>query len=175
MKMVAKKALFLDRDGVINIDYGYVYRASNCDFVSGIFELVLTAKKKGYFVVVVTNQSGIGRGYYSEADFHHFMTWMNHQFNHALDAVYFCPDHPTHGIGQYKKNSFDRKPNPGMLLRSMKDHHLDPQQSLMVGDSEKDMLAASLAGIKTRLLLSQNQVNFQCINIHSLEEALKYL
>ena len=105
------KALFLDRDGVINIDYGYVYKKEKFIFINGIFNLVKQAKLKDYKVVVITNQSGIGRGYYSERDFLLLTKWMKEVFikNEALiDKVYYSPFHPVFGIGKYKKNEITR-------------------------------------------------------------------
>ena len=92
-----KPALFLDRDGVINLDHGYVHTPEEFEFVDGIFEVVATANRAGYLVVVVTNQAGIGRGYYSETQFHALTDWMKASFaEHGgqIDAVYFCPYHP---------------------------------------------------------------------------------
>lgn len=173
--MSPNKALFLDRDGVINADFGYVHRPEDCVFIDGIHDLVSTAKSQGYFIAVVTNQAGIGRGYYSETTFHTFMDWINTQFQYQLDAIYFCPYHAKHGIGDYKKVSLDRKPEPGMLLQAINDHDLDPSQSLMIGDSEKDMVAAARANIATRLLLSDQDIETPCIRIRTLKEALSYL
>lgn len=150
-----RKALFLDRDGVINKDYGYVHRSEQCDFVEGIRELLIAAKSKRYFIVVVTNQSGIGRGYYSETQFHQFMAWMNEQLDRMLDAIYFSPFHASCGIGVYKKESNCRKPNPGMLWQAMKEHAIDSQQSILVGDSEKDILAAKRGNLKKAFYLTQ--------------------
>jgi len=147
---MARPALFLDRDGVINVDHAYVYQKENFDFIEGIFELVAAAKRAGYLVVVVTNQAGIGRGYYTTDDFHALMDWVGAQFvahGGALDAVYFCPHHPEHGIGPYKQDSEDRKPGPGMLLRAARELDIDLPRSLMVGDKASDALAGRAAGL----------------------------
>ncbi len=173
--MLTKKALFLDRDGVINANFGYVHRPEDCVFIDGIHDLLATAKDLGYFITVITNQAGIGRGYYSEAAFHAFMNWMNTQLREQLDAIYFCPYHAEHGIGSYKKVSLERKPEPGMLFRAIQDHGLDPSKSLIIGDSDKDMEAAAKAKIATRLLLSDQHTQTPCTHIDSLEEALSYL
>lgn len=120
---MALKAIFLDRDGVINIDAGYVCRISDFIFIEGIFELTHAAIAKGYLVFVVTNQSGIGRGYYSEADFQILTTWMIDRFKSEgveIKKVFFSPYHPVHGVGQYKKDDISRKPRPGMLLAAKK-------------------------------------------------------
>ena len=122
--MVGSRALFLDRDGVINVDSGYVHRIEEFRFLPGIFELVRQANACECRVVVVTNQAGIGRGYYTEIDFRVLMDWVREQFalqDAVLDAVYFCPDHPEHGVGQYRRQSPMRKPGPGMLLQAQQD------------------------------------------------------
>lgn len=150
---MSRPALFLDRDGVINVDHGYVYKFDAVEFVDGIFELVAAAKKAGYLVVVVTNQAGIGRGYYSEADFHALMNWMKAHFveqGGQIDAVYFCPHHPEHGIGEYRRESDCRKPAPGMLFQASQDLNIDLAQSVMVGDKASDMEAARSAGVGIR-------------------------
>lgn len=154
------RALLLDRDGVINIDHGYTSQSDNFEFVPGIFELVRRAKAADFKVIVVTNQSGIGRGYYSEDDFHRLTLWMKDVFaqHHAtIDAVYFCPHHPTHANDKYLQQCGCRKPNPGMLLKARKEFALDMADSVMVGDKPSDMRAAEIAGVGRRILFSENQ------------------
>ena len=177
--MVDKRpALFLDRDGVINIDHGYVCKPENFDFVEGIFELVANANDFGYLVVVVTNQAGIGRGYYTEADFHALTNWMCSKFaarGGGIDAVYYCPYHPKHGIGEYKCNSDFRKPGPGMLLKAKSDLQIDMNKSIMIGDKVTDMVAASAAGIARLILFSNEEGCNKAIRINRLIDAQKYL
>ena len=113
-----RAALFLDRDGVINVEKHYVHRIADFDFMDGIFALCRAASARGMAIVVVTNQAGIGRGYYSEQQFHALSGWMCERFaaeGVTVDKVYFCPHHPQHGIGAYRAESFDRKPQPGMM------------------------------------------------------------
>lgn len=147
---MGQRALFLDRDGIINIDYGYVYRQEEFHFIDGVFELVAAAKQLGYLVIIVTNQSGIGRGYYTETDFQMLMIWVKKQFAEqggAIDDVYFCPEHPTHGKGVYRRETIMRKPAPGMFLKAAKTWNIDLSESVSVGDSETDIEASQLAGI----------------------------
>jgi len=149
-------ALFLDRDGVINHETDYLYRPADVRWVPGIFPLCRTAQSLGYKLVVVTNQSGIARGLYTEADFHTLMDWMRAEFlaqNVTLDAVYFCPYHPEHGVGPYKREHPDRKPAPGMLLRAARDLSLDLAHSVLVGDRCSDVAAANAAGVAHAFLL----------------------
>lgn len=151
-----KRALFLDRDGVINVDIGYLHRAEDCVFVPGIFELVREARKAGYDVFVVTNQAGIARGYYSEETFAAFTKWMLDQFaaqGAPITQVYYCPHHPTAGIGEHGVVCECRKPAPGMLLRAAAEHDIDLGASVMVGDSLTDMQAAKAAKVGTCYLL----------------------
>jgi len=150
-----KRALFLDRDGVINVDTGYVHRIEDFTFIDGIIELSRDRVERGWALVVVTNQAGIGRGYYGEQAFETLTAWMCGRFQAAgapLDAVYHCPYHPEHGIGTYRQDSFDRKPNPGMLLRARDELGIDLSRSAIVGDTPTDMLAARRAGVPQRIL-----------------------
>jgi len=154
--MNARPALFLDRDGVINVDKAYVHRKEDFVFVDGIFDLVRHANALDWLVVIVTNQAGIGRGYYSEAQFHELMTWVRSEFANQqcrIDGVYFCPHHPEHGIGRYRCDCGSRKPAPGMFVRAAREMNIDLPRSMMVGDQPTDMAAAEAAGVSTRLLL----------------------
>lgn len=179
-------ALFLDRDGVINEDTGYAHRLEDIVFLPGIFSLVATANARRMPVIVVTNQAGIARGYYSEESFHALMDWMKRQFlqNGArLDAVYHCPHHPQHGLGAYKTICSCRKPAPGMLLRAATEYRLDMPSSVLIGDKIHDVEAAIAAGVGTPLLLDRNdslsrgngELPQHAQRIHSLEEARKLL
>jgi D-glycero-D-manno-heptose 1,7-bisphosphate phosphatase len=154
-----KRALFLDRDGVINVDIGYLHRKEDCVFLPGIFELVRRARRLGYDVFVVTNQAGIARGYYSEETFAEFTRWMLKRFEAEgapITQVYCCPHHPTAGVGEYLKVCECRKPAPGMLLRAAQEHQVDLSASIFVGDAVTDMQAGFAAGIGTLCLLANS-------------------
>ncbi len=156
------RALFLDRDGVINQEVGYLHRTADVRWVEGIFPLCRTAIALGYRLVVVTNQSGIARGLYTQADFDALTDWMRTEFlsqQAALDAVYCCPYHPEHGIGPYKREHEDRKPGPGMLLRAARDLNLDLGQSVLIGDRCSDIAAANAAGLQQAFLLRGTEEN----------------
>jgi D-glycero-D-manno-heptose 1,7-bisphosphate phosphatase len=147
------RALFLDRDGVINHDAGYTSSAEDFQFIDGIFDLCRAARRSGYLLIVVTNQAGIGRGYYSEENFLTLTEWMRDRFEvegAPISDVFYCPFHPEHGVGAFKKDSFDRKPNPGMLLRAAEKYEIDLKCSIMIGDKDSDMQAASQAGCGVR-------------------------
>lgn len=150
------KALFLDRDGVINLEHNYVCSPDRFHFQDGIFELCLAAQKLGYLLLVVTNQAGIARGYYSESQFLNFTDWMIRKFVEQqvrIDRVYYCPYHPTHGIGRYRMDSQDRKPNPGMILRARDEFNLDLRSCILIGDQLSDIAAAEAAGVGIKVLL----------------------
>lgn len=152
----AARALFLDRDGVLNEEVGYLYRPEDVRWVEGAFSLCRTAMELGYKLIVVTNQSGIARGLYSEKDFQALMEWMLAACERErvkVDGVYFCPYHPEHGVGEYRREHEDRKPGPGMLLRAAREHGLDLARSVMVGDRCSDVAAANTAGLRQAFLL----------------------
>jgi D-glycero-D-manno-heptose 1,7-bisphosphate phosphatase len=157
---VSRPALFLDRDGVINHDCGYLHSIADCRFMDGIFPLARTFAERGFAIVIATNQSGIGRGYYTEDDFQALMTWMRGEFRRRgteITAVYHCPDHPTEGIGRYRQDSPWRKPQPGMFLAAARDHGLDLAASWSIGDKESDTEAGRRAGIGTLVRLAADQ------------------
>jgi len=154
-------ALFLDRDGVINVNHGYVHSIENFDFIDGIFDLVRTAHANNLKVVVITNQAGIGRGFYSEYQFHELTSWMCKEFmkqGAPIDKVYFSPFHPTEGLGKYKKDDFSRKPNPGMILQAQQELGLDLENSILIGDKGSDIQAGIAAGLGTNILFAQERV-----------------
>ncbi len=150
-------ALFLDRDGVINIDNAYVNRPEDFIFTDGIFKLCSKASKLGYLIFVITNQSGIGRGLYTEDDFLKLSDWMNQIFKTRginIDKVYFCPFHPEHGVGDYRRVSSCRKPAPGMIYKAVKEFGVDLERSVLVGDHETDIQAGVAAGVGCNVLYS---------------------
>lgn len=153
--MSGRRALFLDRDGVVNEDLGYVHRIEDFHFRPGIFELCRAARAQGMALVVVTNQSGIGRGYYSEADFAALTEWMCARFaleGAPLDRVEHCPD---------VQPSRRRKPGPGMILDAAAALGLDLAGSVMLGDRRTDMVAAAAAGVGKRLLFPSDAAEIE--------------
>lgn len=155
------RALFLDRDGVINVEKNYVWRIEDFEFMPGIFDLCGTGQRRGFTPIVITNQAGIGRGYYTEHDFQRLTVWMLERFRERgirIGRVYHCPFHPTEGIGDYRRESYDRKPNPGMILRAQADFGLDLSRSILVGDNDSDMEAGRAAGVRHNLKLLHEAV-----------------
>jgi D-glycero-D-manno-heptose 1,7-bisphosphate phosphatase len=140
------KALFLDRDGIVNIEKNYVYRIADFEFCEGIFELCLKYQHKGYLIIIITNQAGIARGYYTEADFEKLTTWMLDKFSEKgieITKVYYCPHHP-----EFTGECECRKPNPGMIFQARKEFNIDVANSILVGDKDSDIQAGIRAGIR---------------------------
>ncbi|MBN7857905.1 D-glycero-beta-D-manno-heptose 1,7-bisphosphate 7-phosphatase [Stenotrophomonas maltophilia] len=149
--------LFLDRDGVINVNHGYVHTAERTEWVAGILPLLAYAARLGYQVVVVTNQAGIARGFYSVNDFTDYTHWQHEQLLQAgapLLGTWFCPHHPQAGQGEFKIECLCRKPEPGMLLKAIEEFSIDPAQAVFVGDKISDMQAGAAAGIGKLLLIA---------------------
>ena len=131
-----KKAVFLDRDGVINVDHGYVYQVDDFEYIEGVFDACRELKQLGYKLVVVTNQSGIARGMYTEEQFHSLTEWMDWNFADKgveLDGIYYCPHHHEHGMADYKVDCDCRKPKPGMLESAARFLKIDMAQSVTSG------------------------------------------
>ena len=143
------KTIFLDRDGVINQDVNYLHKISDFKFIDGIFDTCIYFQKLGYQIIIITNQSGIARGYYNESDYAKLNQWMLSQFQkydiNILD-VFHCPHGPD-------SDCVDRKPNPGMFLKAKTKHHIDMQNSWAIGDKESDIQAANNADIKNTILV----------------------
>ncbi len=147
-----RPALFLDRDGVLNEDPGYVHRWEDFRWIPGAKATVAAFNRAGWLVIVVTNQSGIGRGYYTEAAMHALHARMAQDLaamGGHIDAFYHAPQHPDATLDVYRHpDPPDRKPNPGMILRALAEWPIDRGASLLVGDKPSDLEAALRAGIK---------------------------
>ena len=151
-----RKALFLDRDGVINVEKHYLHKIEDFEFIPGIIEVMRQYQQEGYVLVVVTNQSGIGRGYYTEEDFWKLTEWMKQTLAEQgviIEGVYFSPYHPEKAIGEYRRESDCRKPGPGMLLQAAEELELDLASSMLLGDKESDVEAGQNAGLAQTIRL----------------------
>lgn len=139
------KALFLDRDGVINVDKVHVFRKEDFEFTEGIFNLCSKYTESGFLILVITNQAGIAKGIYTEKDFEKLTRWMTRQFRKKgilISKVYHCPHHPD-----INGECECRKPNPGMILQAVRDFDLDLSVCELIGDKESDLQAGRNAGI----------------------------
>ncbi len=146
------KALFLDRDGTINIDTGYVHKAEDFFLIDGILDLCQKAQEKGYKIIVITNQSGIARGYFSEKEYKKLTDYMCQKFEKngiVITDVFHCPD----------LSGPDRKPNPGLFLKAKEKYNLDMEQSVSVGDKERDIQAGIAAGVGRNFLFNDKKEN----------------
>lgn len=163
MPAAPRPALFLDRDGVINIDRSYVYRVEDFEWVEGARETIARFNALDWLVFVVTNQSGIARGFYTEEQMQILHDWMAQELARAgahIDRIYHCPFHEEGTIDRYRKDSFDRKPKPGMLIRAMTDFPVIKERSFLIGDKQADLDAAKAAGVRGFLFSGGNLASF---------------
>jgi len=173
--MGKNKALFLDRDGVINEDRGYPYKPEDIEFCDGIFPLCKKALEKGYLLIVVTNQAGVAKGYFTEKDVESLHKWMIEQFASRgieITAFYFCPFHPEAKIPEYRKKSEFRKPDPGMIIQAASDFDIDLSLSIMIGDKPSDRIR--LPQLKTFILKSKYtaEVDYDFESLAEIESVL---
>ena len=150
-----QKALFLDRDGVINVEKDYLYKIEDFEFVAGIIELCKYYQDNGYKIFVVTNQSGIARNYYTEEDFSKLSDWMVKEFKkNRIDIVkvYHCPHHPD-----ITSECRCRKPHAGMLQEAQNEFNIDLKNSIIIGDKERDIEAGLNAGLKETYLFDESK------------------
>jgi len=165
-----RKALFLDRDGVINIDHGYVYQKEKFEFTEGVFELLQLFTKRGYLLFVVTNQSGIGRGYYSEKDFLELTDYMLAEFkrhNIKIESVQYCKHAP-------EEFCECRKPATGMVDRILKEHEIDLENSWLIGDKQSDIDLAINSNIKHSIAIGQREIKKATLSFKTILECKEY-
>ena len=149
--MVKNKFAFLDRDGVINFDYGHVGTIDNFHLIPHSINAMQSLMKLGYKIIIVTNQAGIAKGFYTEDDFHKLMNFMINRlkkYSIKISKYYYCPHHPDAKLKKYKKKCSFRKPEPGMLLKAMNDFEIDLDHSFLAGDKITDIISGKRAGIK---------------------------
>ncbi len=149
-------AIFLDRDGTINIDHGYVSEIDRFEFIDGVIDAMRELKAMGFALVLVTNQSGIARGKFTEAQFEQLTEWMDWSLADRgvdLDGICYCPHHPEGAVEEFRQNCDCRKPQPGMLISARDFLHIDMAASYMVGDKLEDMQAGAAAGVGTKVLV----------------------
>ena len=155
------KAIFLDRDGTINVDKGYLYKPEDFEFIDGVPEAIKKMHELGYLVIVITNQSGVARGYYTENDIeilHQYIDAKLNGYGTWIDAYYYCPHHPKAIISSYRKECSCRKPNNGLFKRAMQEWNINPRASWAIGDKERDIEPARNLNIKTVLISKDMQL-----------------
>lgn len=168
---MGQKALFLDRDGVINIDHGYVSKIEKFEFNEGIFELLELFLNYDYKLFIVTNQSGIGRGYYTQDDFDVLTTWMIGEFDKKgihIESVHHCNHAP-------ETNCYCRKPATGMIEEILEQHTLDLEHSWMIGDKQSDIDLAHNANIAYTIAIGKRVINNATLSFKTILEAQRYL
>ncbi len=163
MNALHRPALFLDRDGVLNADKGYVARPEDFEWMPGAKACIRRFNDLGYLVFVVTNQTGVAYGFYSEADVvavHDHMLRELAEAGGRIDRIYECCWHPAATIAAYRQDSEHRKPRPGMLLQAMADYPIDKTRSLLIGDKQSDLEAAAAAGVRGFLYRGGDLLDF---------------
>ena len=148
---MVNKAVFFDRDGTLNVDIRYLHRPEDFEWIPEAKEAIKYVNDHGYLAILVTNQSGVARGYYPESDVRLVYDWMNEQLAAVgahLDALYYCPHHPSGTVPEYTRICSCRKPSPQLINDACDKYRIDKQQSYFVGDAETDMQCAANAGIK---------------------------
>ena len=170
--MIKQKALFLDRDGIINVDYGYVYQKEKFEFTKNIFELLTLFVKNGYLLFIVTNQSGIGRGYYTLDDFEHLSDWMLQQLknkNIPIQSLQYCPHAP-------EDRCRCRKPNTDMIDKIAQTYTIDFAKSWLIGDKQSDIDLAYAANIGSTVAIGNDTIHnatYEFTTISECYEAFK--
>lgn len=157
------KAVFLDRDGVLNVDVDYLYRIEDLHWITEAPQALACLANLGYKLFVVTNQSGIARGYYTVAEMQRLHTYMQqelHKYGAQIEKFYYCPHHKEGKVAKYAIECDCRKPKPGMLLQAMEEYAIDKEQSFLIGDSKRDIEAAQAAGIQGYLFTGGSLLQF---------------
>lgn len=173
-----KKAAFFDRDGIINVNHGYVHKIEQFEFMDGIVDVMLHVQSLGFEIVIVTNQSGIARGMYTEDDFTLLNQWMCAQLIEqgvVITQTYFCPHHPSVGDGPHTQDCLCRKPKPGMLLQAAEDYEFKLERSIFIGDNRTDMECAIAAQLRSGYWLTNTKDRGEVFSLLSQQSNLTTL
>ncbi|XFO69323.1 D-glycero-beta-D-manno-heptose-1,7-bisphosphate 7-phosphatase [Sporomusa silvacetica DSM 10669] len=160
---ISRPAVFFDRDGVLNVNLGFVYLPEDFQWIDGAIKTIKYFNNAKYLVFVVTNQSGVARGYYTENDVQQLHKWMNAELAKQaahIDAFYYCPHYPDAKLEQYREVCQCRKPMPGLIQQAIREWPVKPTKSFLIGDMDTDLKAAATAGIKGYLFNEENLFNF---------------
>lgn len=181
----SRPAVFLDRDGTINQERNYLCKIEEFELISGVPQALKVLQDAGFLLVVVSNQSGVARGYFSLQDVQHLNVYMSRQLAQhgvCLDGIYICPHHPTAGIGELRQDCNCRKGKPGMLLQAARDLNIDLPNSYMIGDKGSDVEAGVAAGCVSLLVRTgygvaqQLSESSQCSGVFdSLAQSVEYI
>lgn len=150
-----KKAVFLDRDGTINVEKNYIYKIEDFEFLPRVIDALKILQDAGFCLVIVTNQSGIARGFYGEEDLMQLHNWMTEtllKHGIAISSIYYCPHHPEATIGKYRKNCKCRKPEIGMYLKGVSDFNISLEESYVIGDKLRDCAICEMTECKGFLI-----------------------
>lgn len=179
------KAVFLDRDGTINIEKKYLYKIEDFEFIDGAQNAIKLLNDSGYKVIVITNQAGIARGYYNEGDVENLHLYISEElrkYGAHIDAFYYCPHHPSEGKGIYKINCDCRKPKSGLYRRAIEEFNISAQESYVVGDKVSDLIPGIALNMKAILLETgygkeeKNNIGTYDILIKSkIDEAISFI
>lgn len=176
------RAVFIDRDGTLNVEKNYLFKKEDFEFTENAPKGIKLLNDNGFKVIVITNQAGVARGYYSESDvieLHKYIDEKLKDYDAKIDAYYYCPHHPIHGIGDYKINCNCRKPSTGMLDKAIKEFQIDRRASWMIGDKKTDIFAGAKAKLETILVRTgygnREVIDNEICMKNSLYEAVKYI
>ena len=161
--MTQYKLCLLDRDGVLNIDKDYLHKAEEVEWVPGSLEAIAWLNRQGFKVVVVTNQSGVARGFFTEDTVRKLHDWMTVEVRKAggdIAAFYYCPHLPGAAVKQYDVDCECRKPKPGMIVQALRDFNVQPDNAFLIGDNPRDVEAAEAAGVTGFLYIGGNLLEF---------------
>lgn len=175
------KAAFLDRDGVINIEKNYLFRIEDFELVPGVINLLRTLQNNGFLLIIITNQSGIARGYYSEEDYQKLTDWMIGMLSDngiSITATYYCPHHPEAIVEKYKKKCDCRKPGTALFLQAIREYNIDLNNSIVIGDNMRDCEICKTSNCKGFLISNQYSiadVNKNITIVNSISDIFAYL
>lgn len=164
-----KKAIFLDRDGTINVEKNYLYKIEEFEFLPGVIEGLRRFKEAGYLLVVLTNQSGIGRGYYTKEEYQCLEDWMLNQLRQAgaeIDGIYHCPHLPDAQVEDYRKDCVCRKPKLGMFRKAILEHDILETESIAIGDKKRDLAICREKKVQGFLVYADSDYIEESSNIH---------